>query len=59
MNKKEICTLLELGIIYAKHVIEDFNDFDKSITCTDEHKQTIHKIENYIQKCKQIINDND
>lgn len=59
LTKKEICMLLELGIIYAKHVIEDLNEHDISLRSTPEHKAFVQKIESYIEKCQQIINDNE
>ncbi len=51
--------LLEIGIIYAKHVIEDLNEHDISLRSTTEHKAFVQKIESYIEKCRQIINDNE
>lgn len=59
MDKKEICMLLEIGIIYAKHVIEDLNEHDISLRSTLEHKAFVQKIESYIEKCQKIINENE
>ncbi len=55
MDKKEICILLEQGIIYAKHTINDLQNHKKF---TAKHNEVIDEIKYYIHTCQQIINDN-
>mgnify|MGYP005990269171 CR=1 FL=1 len=65
MDKKEICILLEQGIIYATNtlrrcqlMLDDFKHHHMPISRIAEHQETMQHIENYIHRCQQIINDN-
>ena len=58
MDKQEICTLLEQGIIYAENTINNFNEHDVSLRNTASHKEIIQYMQDYIHRCQQIINDN-
>ena len=58
MDKKEICILLQHGIIYAKNMLNDFDEHHISLRNTAKHQETIQHIKDYIYRCQQIINDN-
>ena len=52
MNEQEISQLLRYGIVYARHTIDALKHHK---VFTDEHKKTILFIEQYIERCQQIV----
>tara|TARA_Y200000002_G_scaffold382589_2_gene400216 strand:+ start:4601 stop:4774 length:174 start_codon:yes stop_codon:yes gene_type:complete len=53
MNEQEICDLLRYGIVYARHTI---NDLKHHKAFGDEHEKAISVMEQFIERCQQIIN---